>query len=526
MADAPGGLVTWLAVAALVANYGTRAVVPVVAHVLCRTSDCDAAGLIGSVASAFFIGDLLAQVAAKPMVRRLGGKRLLSIGTAGIAGSLVLVTLLVDGAAPLFLGAQGILGFCCGLGYPASHALIAEAVPASRRATAVSLIVSASAVGTMLSNLATPLLVGYLGWQSPFVLFVAASATAALVVEALCPSSTNLASPEAAAQQQEVKATGAAGELRRWLLDPLVEAMIFAMYASGVANAFLYSFIPTLFVEAYHVKLADLAWLTTAAPLVNAAVCVISGVVADALVGQHGWAPHRCRAFMQLLGTLLPCGSLLALALGVARGSAAGAATLVTIWFAAHGFQTAGLTATFHDVGKLRASELFAVGNVFSKIAGVLAGHFFSRLARARSWEAVLLVIAGHYLISGIVFVAFVGRSERTRRLIIPTEAEAEEQQALPRAPESADATLLKTPSQKAKRRSLGVSIGATIMEDLGVRPHDLPRNSDDQGLQNMTFDMEYNQMKVWEAALLKKVEPQGGIRQRGHTRSPEQVAS
>jgi len=200
-----------------------------------------------------------------------------------------------------------------------------------------------------------------------------------------------------------------------------VKAMILAMYASGVANAFLYSFIPTLFVEVYHVKITDLALLTTWAPLVNAGVCVLSGVMADQLIGQCSWPAHRCRMLMQFLGTAIPTLSLILFSIGAATNPGT-AAVLVTAWMAAHGFQTSGLTASFHDVGKHRASELFAMGNVFSKLAGVMAGQVFSRVARAWSWEFVLFGIAVHYAVSGVVFVSFIGHATNTRQVIIPDE--------------------------------------------------------------------------------------------------------
>ena len=96
-------------------------------------------------------------------------------------------------------------------------------------------------------------------------------------------------------------------ELLVWSKEPLILAIYFAMYASGVANAFLYSFVPSLFVEAYGAQVSDLAWLTAAAPLCNSVCCVLSGLLADRLA--TSWPTHRCRMLMQSASqcSKLPC---------------------------------------------------------------------------------------------------------------------------------------------------------------------------------------------------------------------------
>jgi hypothetical protein len=221
-------------------------------------------------------------------------------------------------------------------------------------------------------------------------------------------------------------------EMFLWVQDPLVMALVFAMYASGIANGFLYTFIPTLFVEAYGVKVSELGWLTTAAPLGNAVCCVLSGVLSDYLISKQ-WKPYRCRMLMQSIGTLVPALALLVLS---CTESVLLAAVLVTLWMASHGFQTSGLTVMFHDVAGPRASELFAIGNVFSKFAGILSGPFTSCLSRRVGWGCILLVIMVHYVLSAIVLVSRMSRTEQTKRLFqkeeatVPTPAEHKTEQA------------------------------------------------------------------------------------------------
>jgi len=400
---------TWLVSAALAVNYGARGMTPVVAHVLCQTAGCDAALLVGSVASAFFMGDLIAQLVAKSWIRQLGGKQLLLIGMLGLSLLTFAIAASLPGPLSILLGLQAAFGFCCGFGYPAAHALIAT-VPASQRSTAVSLFSSAGSAGTMLSSFLTPLMVHYLGWLSPFFAFSSLNLVLLFLVWRFIPQATIDATSAAPKEASDL------GELRRWVAMPLVKALLFGMYAVGVAFTFLYSFIPTFFVEVYDVKVSDLGWITSAAPLLNAVICVLGGLLVDFL-SKHGWLTQHCRMLMQSLGTALPAMSIFMLC--TVKNTTV-AAVLVTIWFASHGFQTSGLTATFHDAAKVRASELWAVGNTLAKLAGIFAGSGFSWMARVWGWNTVLVLIACHYIASGVVLVSFMDQVEHVRHVIAP----------------------------------------------------------------------------------------------------------
>jgi MFS family permease len=161
-------LSTWLASLSLLFNYGARMVVPVIAHVVCVMLECDAATLIGSTASAFFVGDWIAQLISSPLVSKLGGKQLLCLGTLGWALMMFLMPFIFH-YRPLLLLAQGALGLFCGFGYPSSHALIAASVHETQKSTAVSLINSAGGLGSMFGNLTTPFFAEY--WNMAFQVF-------------------------------------------------------------------------------------------------------------------------------------------------------------------------------------------------------------------------------------------------------------------------------------------------------------------------------------------------------------------
>ena len=63
---------------------------------------------------------------------------------------------------------QAIFGFLCGLGYPSAHkALAAARIKPTLRSTALSLVNSSAAWGSVAASLLTPLLV-QLHWRAPF----------------------------------------------------------------------------------------------------------------------------------------------------------------------------------------------------------------------------------------------------------------------------------------------------------------------------------------------------------------------
>ncbi|CAK0841860.1 unnamed protein product [Prorocentrum cordatum] len=399
---------TWVAVAAIAGNYGARSLTPILAHVFCAHGRCDAATLVGSTASAFFAGDFVAQAAAKALVQRFSGGALLVAGTASW-GLLVLgiMPLVLPDPLLVLMPAQFVLGFCCGLGYPAAHAVLASTVPVAIRTTAVTLVTSAAALGTMASNFATPQAAELIS-ASPYVFFACVGLlTSALAL--LCIPCGSQAGPQSGAE-------GGFGDTLReasiWVQDPLIAALFFGMWANGLANAFLYTFVPTLFVEVYEASVVELGWLTMAAPLGNALCCVLSGIASDYLIARQ-WPTYSCRILMQSIGTAVPAVSLLGLYLCTHKVNAA---LCLAVWFASHGFQTSGLTVALHDVAHARASEFFAVGNVFSKLAGICAGPLVVYISRRWGWSLVLGIIGAHYAASGACLATLLGRVDQSAR--------------------------------------------------------------------------------------------------------------
>eukprot|EP00931_Biecheleriopsis_adriatica_P059955 TRINITY_DN35959_c0_g1_i1.p1 TRINITY_DN35959_c0_g1~~TRINITY_DN35959_c0_g1_i1.p1 ORF type:complete len:437 (+),score=76.73 TRINITY_DN35959_c0_g1_i1:30-1340(+) len=406
-------------------NYAARAVIPVVAHSLCADdgsasagSGCDAAELVGASLSAFFAGDLVAQFSAGPLVRSVRGGTLLSTGTASWALIMLMMPLAVQAPRMVLLLAQAAFGFACGLGYPSSHALVAEAqIDSKYRTSALSLVNSAAGIGSMVSNYITPLTVARISWVSPFLLFSACGLGAAGAVATSQPGS----------KQADKKASSSRSPLsilsdaRLWLQDGLVRGVVITMYLTGVPSFGLVAFIPTLFLERYGLQLSELGMVTAAPPFAQVIVCFGCGALSDHLIRSGRLDTRGCRRLMQLIATAGPACSLLLLA---STTSPMLAAVLVTTWLGSHSFWTAGCVALIHDVAKARAGEFFVLGNAFSKFAALLAAPLIRLVLRTFGWDCVLYLTALHYVVAALVLLPRMHDTERAARLFVTGVAE------------------------------------------------------------------------------------------------------
>ena len=209
----------------------------------------------------------------------------------------------------------------------------------------------------------------------------------------------------------------------RWLQSPLIRSMLFSSATSGfIYNGFYATYLPSFFVEVYQAPIAELGYLTTAAPLANAAVCLGAGLFSDRLVSRHGWRTLEARRMMQGIGTLVP--GLCMVGLAHARG-AWEAAAVVTVWMAAHGFQAAGGHALLHDVAGHRASELFVVLNAAAKLTGVVAASAIRHIVAVWGWESLLYIVSLQYLLNGLFLVPLIRDTDAARKQFLGAGAGA-----------------------------------------------------------------------------------------------------
>lgn len=405
-----------LCAACITCNYAARAVIPVVAHDRCPASEvgsesgCDAAELVSSALSAFFAGDLIAQFSAGPLVRRVRGGTLLSLGTAIWAVAMLLMPLALQGPRLLLLLVQALFGSACGLGYPSAHALVAETkIDARYRTSVLSLVNSAAGIGAMVSNYLTPLAVDRISWVCPFLCFAGCGLTSAAAVACQPVGNQDSAKPSSG-----FRSSGIFADAKLWLQDELVRGVVATMYLTGVASFGLVSFIPVLFLERYGLQLSDLGYVLAVPPMAQVFVCFGCGALSDYLIRSERLEATSCRRLMQFIATAGPTCSLLFLA---RTRSPVLAAVLVTTWLGSHSFWTAGCVALIHDVAKTRAGEFFVLGNAFSKLAAIIAMPLIRLVLRTFGWDMVIYLTALHYILAGLILLPRMHKTVKTSML-------------------------------------------------------------------------------------------------------------
>ena len=120
---------------------------------------------------------------------------------------------------------QSLFGFFCGLSFPAAHTLIAEHIPHSMRATAVSMIQSAGSVGNTVTNFVTPLAIPHVGWWIPFLVFFGCGLALVGVVWVFLPADEATLNVAVVKPDQVDSEVNSITELLTWIRSPLIQVL-------------------------------------------------------------------------------------------------------------------------------------------------------------------------------------------------------------------------------------------------------------------------------------------------------------
>ena len=125
----------------------------------------------GAVMSAFFLGYVTLQIPAGYLSDRFGGKWVLGLGVLFWS----LFTLLTPAAAltsmTVLLGCRFLMGVAEAVTWPSIYSLYASWIHPDRRASAVGLMNSGIAGGSVIALICTPWLINVWSWQGAFYLY-------------------------------------------------------------------------------------------------------------------------------------------------------------------------------------------------------------------------------------------------------------------------------------------------------------------------------------------------------------------
>lgn len=395
-----------------------RAAMSVAILPMSQTFDWDD-GVKGAISSAFFAGYMVTNLCGGYLATRFSPKQVL-------AGGVVLwslFTLATPAAAasqslPELLAVRSMMGIGEGVSYPSIQNLVRTHVPDHARSRALSFIYSGHQMGTIMSYIASPILISHLGWESVFFVF------GSLGFVWLLSWSPLIAAEKEEKKQQQLHdvatATPPAAPLR--IQDvPWMEfakskpfwAIVAAQVTVGIGSCLSFSWLPTYYSEVFKVDVAHSAAFCLVPFIATVLATNAAGHVADRLINNNILTKTQTRKLMQTVASLGPAACLLRLAFtheaavdDPAGNGLADAVVMVTAWLALGGFSAAGYGSNHQDISSRWAGVMFGLSNGLASIAGSASIYATGMvLHQTHDWSLIFESAAVMYIIGAGVYL-------------------------------------------------------------------------------------------------------------------------
>jgi len=363
----------------------------------------------GAVMSAFFLGYVTLQIPAGYLSDRYGGKWVLGLGVLFWS----LFTILTPAAAALgltmLLGCRFLMGVAEAVTWPSIYSLYSRWIHPDRRASAVGLMNSGIAGGSVIALICTPWLISVWSWQGAFYLY-GVLGVAWFLVWALRGRS----SPDTVASWHEAPKNAAAQGVEAVSPTPYPKLTIAGMlrsravWAIAVAhiaiNWSLYlvlSWFPT-FVNREMGADLQLAGLLALAPTTMSLIMApLAGRLFDGLIarGMNRLAVRR------VLQSLAFAGIAIAMLLLTVGDSLIFSVTIITVSNALTALSVGGFATNHLDIAPNQSGLLMGVTNTLAALASS-ASVFVSGwiLDITGSWDAVFQTAAGVSVFGAVIY--------------------------------------------------------------------------------------------------------------------------
>lgn len=371
--------------------------------------------LQGAVMSAFFLGYLILQIPAGYLSDRFGGKWVLGLGV--IFWSLF--TLLTPVAAMLGISALLVCRFLMGVAesvtWPSIYALYSQWIHPDRRASAVGLMNSGIAGGSVIALICTPWLISVWSWQGAFYLYgllgvvwfifwiYSAQSRPSPLPEwqstvALAPQLTPAAPPLVAADEQIYPRL----TIRRMLHSRAVWAIAIAHISINWSLYLILSWFPTFVNREMGVDLQTAGLLALAPTVISLVMAPAAGRLFDRLVAK-GYNRRTIRRVMQSVAF---AGITLAMLTVTLTDSLMVSVAVITLSNALGAFSIGGFATNHLDVAPNQAGLLMGVTNTLAAVssgASVFVSGWIQDVSGG--WDAVfylaaLVSVAGAFVYS------------------------------------------------------------------------------------------------------------------------------
>ena len=363
----------------------------------------------GAVMSAFFLGYVTLQIPAGYLSDRYGGKWVLGLGVLFWS----VFTILTPAAAALgltmLLGCRFLMGVAEAVTWPSIYSLYSRWIHPDRRASAVGLMNSGIAGGSVIALICTPWLISVWSWQGAFYLYGVLGVAWFLVWALRGRSSPDTVAswheaPKNAAAQG-VEAVSPTSYPKLTIAGMLRSRAVWAIAVAHIAiNWSLYlvlSWFPT-FVNREMGADLQLAGLLALAPTTMSLIMApLAGRLFDGLIAR---GMNRL-AVWRVLQSLAFAGIAIAMLLLTVGDSLIFSVTIITVSNALTALSVGGFATNHLDIAPNQSGLLMGVTNTLAALASS-ASVFVSGwiLDITGSWDAVFQTAAGVSVFGAVIY--------------------------------------------------------------------------------------------------------------------------
>jgi len=370
----------------------------------------------GAVMSAFFLGYVILQIPAGYLSDRFGGKWVLGLGVLFWS----VFTLLTPAAAMVSMGmllaCRFLMGVAEAVTWPSIYALYSRWVHPDRRASAVGLMNSGIAGGSVIALVCTPLIINLWSWQGAFYLYgilgivwfvVWAKTARSQPLESpswvFAPSSDDgpLASSDSEGADRYPRLT-----LQGMLRSRAVWAIAIAHICINWSLYLVLSWFPTFINRELGADLQLAGLLALAPTVVSLVMTPFAGRSFDQLV-ERGLDRLTLRRVFQTLAFIGIASSMLAI---TATDSLLISVTVITLSNALTAFSIGGFATNHLDIAPNQSGLLMGVTNTLAAVsssASVFVSGWIQDLSGG--WDAVFYLAAAVSALGAVVYSQMAG---------------------------------------------------------------------------------------------------------------------
>jgi MFS family permease len=373
----------------------------------------------GAVMSAFFAGYVILQVPAGYLADRYGGKWVLGLGVLFWSLFTLLTPLSAALGITMLLACRFLMGVAEAVTWPSIYSLYSRWVHPDRRASAVGLMNSGIAGGSVIALICTPWLISVWSWQGAFYLYGALGLLWFIYWTAQASSrpttapnweQTGAAMDSAERADADITVGSSAAyprlTLKRMLRSRAVWAVIVAHVCINWSLYLVLSWFPTFINQELGADLQLAGFLALAPTVVSLIMAPVAGRLFDRFIAR-GANRLKVRRVMQTVAFAGIAGAMLAITY---TDSLFLSVAIITVSNALTAFSVGGFATNHLDIAPNQSGFLMGVTNTLAAISSsvsVLVSGFIQDATGG--WDAVFQTAALVSVMGALVYAVFSG---------------------------------------------------------------------------------------------------------------------